>query len=97
MPSKSAGTSRQQNGLLQPPSAIDTDDAAADATAQPADLMELAGCAKFHRGKWDMELLQAHAQNKSLMTEGEVTALVVLIVRWVILPCNGSAMCARLF
>jgi hypothetical protein len=73
MPSPSAGTSGQQNGL-QPTLANDTDDATAEAAAQLSDVLVLAGCAKFHKGRWDMELLQTHAQNKNLMTEGKATA-----------------------
>lgn len=82
MPSLPAGSSGQPNGLLQPPSTNDIDDAAADAAAQPGDVLalQLAGCAKFHRGKWDMELLQTHAQNKGLMTEGNVTVAQQVVV-----------------
>jgi hypothetical protein len=37
---------------------------------QPLGVLVLADCAKQHRGKWNMDLLQSHAYNEGLMLEG---------------------------
>lgn len=42
----------------------------AEDAEQSETTLVLAQCAKFHRGKWDMVLLQVHSQNAHLMAEG---------------------------